>query len=322
MPDDRIILGAAALPEPERAWLAAAERLPIESIWQGGHILPGRPTGEAITRLVAAHGLDGAGASGHGDPAAAPLSPGDRSQAARRPRCVVRRSGLGRRRRRRRVPRRVRRRGRVPRRARSPDRRGHGGAAGAVDRQAGHPPRTVLRSGRRAAATGRPAPAAGRRLARATPHDAGRRPTAAGLRTQGTGHASGRPTGRRLDALPHVPAGLCPTRCAPSATRPSASGGTSTGSSGCSICTARCAPTATAPATTWPASWAGPTATSPAPCWIGSRPSGTPDEVAARLQEYVDAGVRHFIVSPATPEDSFEVVRLAAQEVLPQLVVR
>jgi probable F420-dependent oxidoreductase len=44
-------MGAAALPEPEHRWLAAAERLPIESIWQGGHILPRQPTGEAITRL-------------------------------------------------------------------------------------------------------------------------------------------------------------------------------------------------------------------------------------------------------------------------------
>ena len=52
MPHDRISFGAAALPEPERAWLAAAERLPIESIWQGGHILPTRPTGEAVTRLA------------------------------------------------------------------------------------------------------------------------------------------------------------------------------------------------------------------------------------------------------------------------------
>ena len=52
MPADRIIFGAAALPEPDRAWLAAAERLPIESLWQGGHVLPRQPTGEAITRLA------------------------------------------------------------------------------------------------------------------------------------------------------------------------------------------------------------------------------------------------------------------------------
>jgi probable F420-dependent oxidoreductase len=46
-----VAFGAAALPEPEPKWLAAAERLPIESIWQGGHVLPPTGTGEAITRL-------------------------------------------------------------------------------------------------------------------------------------------------------------------------------------------------------------------------------------------------------------------------------
>jgi alkanesulfonate monooxygenase SsuD/methylene tetrahydromethanopterin reductase-like flavin-dependent oxidoreductase (luciferase family) len=50
--EDRIVFGAAALPEPERAWLAAAEKLPIESIWQGGHVLPPTATGEAVTRLA------------------------------------------------------------------------------------------------------------------------------------------------------------------------------------------------------------------------------------------------------------------------------
>jgi probable F420-dependent oxidoreductase len=49
---DRIQLGAAALPEPDRAWLAAVERLPVDSVWQGGHILPPSATGEAITRLA------------------------------------------------------------------------------------------------------------------------------------------------------------------------------------------------------------------------------------------------------------------------------
>ena len=49
---DRIVLGAAALPEPDRPWLAAVERLPIESVWQGGHLLPPGPSGEAITRLA------------------------------------------------------------------------------------------------------------------------------------------------------------------------------------------------------------------------------------------------------------------------------
>src|SRR5206468_90458 len=49
---EHISFGAAAIPEPDRAWLAAAERLPIESVWQGGHVLPQKPTGEAITRLA------------------------------------------------------------------------------------------------------------------------------------------------------------------------------------------------------------------------------------------------------------------------------
>jgi alkanesulfonate monooxygenase SsuD/methylene tetrahydromethanopterin reductase-like flavin-dependent oxidoreductase (luciferase family) len=52
LPGNGVILGAAALPEPDRRWLAAAERLPIESIWQGGHLLPPTATGEAITRLA------------------------------------------------------------------------------------------------------------------------------------------------------------------------------------------------------------------------------------------------------------------------------
>jgi alkanesulfonate monooxygenase SsuD/methylene tetrahydromethanopterin reductase-like flavin-dependent oxidoreductase (luciferase family) len=50
-------------------------------------------------------------------------------------------------------------------------------------------------------------------------------------------------------------------------------------------------------------------------------PSGTPEQVAARLQAYVDAGARHFIISPATSRDTLEVVTLAANEVLPRLSV-
>ena len=50
--DERLAFGAAAIPEPDKAWLAAVERLPIASVWQGGHVLPPSPTGEAITRLA------------------------------------------------------------------------------------------------------------------------------------------------------------------------------------------------------------------------------------------------------------------------------
>jgi alkanesulfonate monooxygenase SsuD/methylene tetrahydromethanopterin reductase-like flavin-dependent oxidoreductase (luciferase family) len=50
-------------------------------------------------------------------------------------------------------------------------------------------------------------------------------------------------------------------------------------------------------------------------------PSGTPEEVAIKLQAYVDAGVRHFIISPAASRDTLEVVTLAATEVLPRLTM-
>jgi alkanesulfonate monooxygenase SsuD/methylene tetrahydromethanopterin reductase-like flavin-dependent oxidoreductase (luciferase family) len=50
-------------------------------------------------------------------------------------------------------------------------------------------------------------------------------------------------------------------------------------------------------------------------------PAGTPEEVAIRLQEYVDAGVRHFVISPAAPSETLEVVKLAAEEVLPRLTL-
>ena len=48
-------------------------------------------------------------------------------------------------------------------------------------------------------------------------------------------------------------------------------------------------------------------------------PAWAPREIAVRLQEYVDAGVRHFIISPATMEDTLEIVQLAAEEVVPRL---
>jgi probable F420-dependent oxidoreductase len=49
---ERIVVGAAAIPEPDRGWLAAVEEMAIESVWQGGHLLPPSATGEAITRLA------------------------------------------------------------------------------------------------------------------------------------------------------------------------------------------------------------------------------------------------------------------------------
>jgi alkanesulfonate monooxygenase SsuD/methylene tetrahydromethanopterin reductase-like flavin-dependent oxidoreductase (luciferase family) len=48
-------------------------------------------------------------------------------------------------------------------------------------------------------------------------------------------------------------------------------------------------------------------------------PAGTPEEVAAKVQAYVDAGARHIVIAPAARADTLEVVRLAATEVLPRL---
>jgi alkanesulfonate monooxygenase SsuD/methylene tetrahydromethanopterin reductase-like flavin-dependent oxidoreductase (luciferase family) len=47
-----LLLGAAALPEPDRDWLADMESLPVDSVWHGGHVLPRTGTGEVITRLA------------------------------------------------------------------------------------------------------------------------------------------------------------------------------------------------------------------------------------------------------------------------------
>lgn len=49
---NRVAFGAAAIPEPDRDWLAAVEQLPVDSVWQGGHLLAPTHTGEAITRLA------------------------------------------------------------------------------------------------------------------------------------------------------------------------------------------------------------------------------------------------------------------------------
>lgn len=48
----QIVLGAAAIPEPDRQWLRAVEALPVASVWQGGHVLPPTGTGEVVTRLA------------------------------------------------------------------------------------------------------------------------------------------------------------------------------------------------------------------------------------------------------------------------------
>jgi probable F420-dependent oxidoreductase len=47
--------------------------------------------------------------------------------------------------------------------------------------------------------------------------------------------------------------------------------------------------------------------------------AGTAEQVAARVQSYVDAGARHIIVTPATRTDRMGMVRRIVEEVLPRL---
>jgi len=49
---------------------------------------------------------------------------------------------------------------------------------------------------------------------------------------------------------------------------------------------------------------------------------GTPADVAARLQEFVDAGARHFILVPCTADGQLESARRLMHEVVPTLEVR
>jgi alkanesulfonate monooxygenase SsuD/methylene tetrahydromethanopterin reductase-like flavin-dependent oxidoreductase (luciferase family) len=49
--------------------------------------------------------------------------------------------------------------------------------------------------------------------------------------------------------------------------------------------------------------------------------AGTPDQVAARVQEYVDAGARHIIFSTASRTDRVGMTRRILEEVTPRLKV-
>ena len=311
MPGDRIILGAAALPEPDRAWLAAAERLPIESIWQGGHILPQHPTGEAITRLALMTAWTERVRVGtailvlplyHPVVVAKQLADLDAWSGGR----VSVGVGVG---------------GEFPQefeavgvpvaRARRPDRRGHGGAAVALD-AAG---RSRTTAGSSTSTTSSSCP-----WRRPTP-GAGGRAAAPRLRAQGAGHAPRRPPRRRLDALPRVAERVRPLGARPSGTRRRRRAATSPASSGCCTCYCSVRRDGDRARNDVATFLGGAYGDKPGAMLDRIAPAGTPEEVAARLQEYVDAGVRHFIISPAAPEDTLEVVTLAAEEVLPRLTV-
>jgi alkanesulfonate monooxygenase SsuD/methylene tetrahydromethanopterin reductase-like flavin-dependent oxidoreductase (luciferase family) len=313
LPGDRIIFGAAAIPEPDRAWLAAAERLPIDSLWQGGHVLPPTATGEAITRLalmtawtervrvgtavlqlplyppviVAKQLADldsrsggrvsvGVGVGGEfpQEFEAAGVPIGERGPRTDEAMEILRGLWRG-------GP--VAHEGRFFRFGAVELRPVRPPGAEAPAMRPGGPP--LLVSGRRAPAMRRAArlgdgwlpylmsPGAYARSVRAIEDEA-------------------RAAGRDLAGFEWMMYLYCSVRSDGGRAREDVA-----------------------------AFLGGAYGDKPAAMLDRVAPAGTPEEVAARLQEYVDAGVRHFVISPAARERTLEVVTLAAEEVLPRLSV-
>lgn len=314
MTGDRIIFGAAALPEPDRTWLAAAEQLPVESIWQGGHLLPRQPTGEAVTRLalltawtervrvgtailvlplyhpvvVAKQVADldawsggrvsvGVGVGGEfpEEFAAVGVALSGRGARTDEAMAVLRSLWAG---------------GRVTHHGRyfhlddislvpvAPP----PSAAGSGKGQSGGPPLLV---------SGRKAPA----MRRAAHLGDGWMPylfsPGAYARSVATIRDQAAAAGRDLDAdgfewLLYL---YCSVRADGDRARADV------------------------------ASFLGGAYGADPALLARVAPAGTPDEVAALIQPYVDAGARHIVISPAAPDDTLGIVRLAAEEVLPQL---
>ena len=155
----------------------------------------------------------------------------------------------------------------------------------------------------------------------ASPMQAGRS-AARRVGPQGAGHAPRRPPRRRLDAVPASRPTPTPGRWTSDPAEAAELGRdldarlrvddlpVLLGAAGRRPRPGRCARR----------SWAAPYGDKPDADARPHRAGGHPRRGGgSRLQEYVDAGVRHVIISPATPENSLEVVTLAAQEVLPQL---
>ena len=311
MPGDRIIFGAAALPEPDRDWLAAVERLPVESVWQGGHVLPRQATGEAITRLalltawtervrvgtailllplyhpviVAKQIADldawsggrvsvGVGVGGEfpHEFEAVGVPVGERGARTDESMQVLRALWAG-------SP--VTHHGRffdlddVTLRPVAPP------GAGEAPGRTGGPP--LLVSGRKAPAMRRAARLGDGWMPYLMSPDAY-------ARSVSTIEAEAAASGRDLTGFEWMLFTYCSIRRDGDRARDDVAQflGRAYGDK-------------------------------PAAMLERIAPAGTPDGVVARFQAYVDAGVRHFVISPAAPADTLEVVRLAAEEVLPRL---
>jgi len=303
--------GAAAFPEPDRAWLAAAERLPIDSVWHGGHVLPPSHTGEAITRLALMTAWTERVAVGtatltlplyHPVMLAKQLGDLD-AHSGGRLRIGLGTGGefrdefdaLG-------VP-------LADRASRTDEAIGlmrrlwHGGP---VSTKGGHFPvrDAELRlaepmSGRQPRPGGPPLYVSGRKgaaMRRAAGLGDGWMPYLVSPEGYARSVASiteeAAQAGRSLDNFEWLLFLYCSIRNDGSRAREEVAGflGSAYGDK-------------------------------PPEMLTRIAPAGTPDEVAPLFQAYVDAGVRHFIVAPATREDTLAVVRLASEEVLPRMVL-
>lgn len=308
MTADRVLLGAAALPEPDRDWLSAVEQLAVDSVWHGGHVLPRTGTGEVITRLslltawtervrvgsavlllplyhpviVAKQLADldsrsggrltvGVGVGGEFPTEFESVGVPLAERGARTDEAMV-----------------------VLRALWSGEEITHHGRffdlEGVTLQPVAHPANAMQAGGPPLIVSGRKAPA----MRRAARLGDGWMPylcsPAAYARSVKTIRDEAESAGRGLDGFEWALFLYCSIRADGDRARADVSTflGAAYGDK-------------------------------PREMLDRLAPSGTPDEVAAQIQAYVDAGVRHVVISPAAPSDTLEVVQLAATEVLPQL---
>jgi alkanesulfonate monooxygenase SsuD/methylene tetrahydromethanopterin reductase-like flavin-dependent oxidoreductase (luciferase family) len=315
MSGDRITFGAAALPEPDRAWLAAVEELPIDSVWQGGHVLPPTGTGEAVTRLALLTAWTERVRVGsailllplyHPVLVAKQLADLDSRSGGRLTVGV----GVG---------------GEFPEEF---DAVGVPIEARGVRTDEAIDVLRALWSGGPVSHHGEAFSFADVELRPVTrPGGAGpaMQPGGPPIVVSGRKPAAMRRAARRGDGwLPYLMSPEAYARSVEGVRKEAASIGRDLDGDGFEwlaylYCSVRAD---------------GDRARSDVRSFLGKAygdkpdemlhriaPSGTPDQVAAGLQRYVDAGARHLVISPAAHVDTLDVVRLAAEEVLPQLVV-
>ena len=312
MPENRgITLGAAVLPEPDRAWLRAVEELPIDSVWQGGHLLPPGASGEAMTRLALMTAWTERVQVGtavlllplyHPVVVAKQLADLDAHSGGRL------RVGIG-------VG------GEFPKEFE---------AVGVPLSERGARTDESIEV-MRLLWSGRPVSHHGRFF---DFHDVELHPVRPPGRAEGAGQAGGPPiivSGRRPPAMRRAARlgdGFMPYLMSPAAYARSAqairdearSAGRDLGGFEWMLylytSIRQDGDRARADVATF---LQGAYGDMEPEKLQRIAPAGTPEEVAERVQEYVDAGVRHVIVSPAAPSDTLEVVKLAAEDVLPRL---